>query len=94
VAALEPGTIVAGAVADEASLSLTPAAVEALRGLGAAGDLRGCFRCAHAFIGVAGAEAGGALEEWTDIGVAEALVGLGLTEPAAYFELLSVRVER
>ncbi len=94
VAALEPGTIVAGAVADEASLSLTPAAVDALRGLGAAGDLRGCFRCAHAFIGVAGAEAGGALEEWTDIGVAEALVGLGLTEPAAYFELLSVRVER
>lgn len=94
VGAQAPGTIVAGAVADEASLNLSAGAVEALWGLGAAGDLRGCFRCAHAFVGVVGAGKGSAAEEWADIGVAEALVGRGLTEPAAYFELYSVSVGR
>lgn len=60
--ALPPGTIVAGAVRDEASGRLAEAAVEALRTLGVVGDLRGRFRQAHAFVGVTGAAPGSALE--------------------------------
>jgi len=62
VAALPAGTIVAGAVRDDASNQLTDAAVQALRTLGVAGDLRGRFREAHAFVGVKGAAPGSALE--------------------------------
>jgi hypothetical protein len=57
-----PGTLVAGAVADEASMHLNQAAVDALRSVGVASDLRGKFRWSHAFIGAAGATAGSALE--------------------------------
>ena len=59
---LPPGTLVAGAVGDEGSGRLTAEAVEALRTLGAAGDLRGHFREAHVFIGVKGASVGSAFE--------------------------------
>jgi len=62
VAALPAGTIVAGAVQDEGSRRLTAGAVQALRDLGVAGDLRGRFREAHAFVGVKGAPPGSALE--------------------------------
>jgi hypothetical protein len=62
VAGLRPGTIVAGAVKDEASGRLDPAAVAALASLGVAGDLRGRFRESHAFVGVKGAPPGSALE--------------------------------
>jgi interleukin-like EMT inducer protein len=62
VARLSPGTIVAGAVRDEASGRLTAEAVAALRTLGAASDLRENFREAHAFVGVKGAPPGTALE--------------------------------
>jgi hypothetical protein len=62
VRALPRGTIVAGSVKDEASGRLTQAAVQALGGLGVAGDLRGRFREAHAFVGVQGAPPGSALE--------------------------------
>ena len=51
-----------GDVADEASMHLNQAAVDALRSVGVAGDLRGRFRWSHAFIGAAGASAGSALE--------------------------------
>jgi hypothetical protein len=86
------GTIVAGAVADEASLDLREDAVRALQQLGLEGDLRGCFRCAHAFVGMVGAERGTVPESWGDIGVQEVIVGRGVTEPAVYFELRSVAV--
>ena len=56
------GTIIAGAVADEASLKLGEQAVAALRSIGAADDLRGKLRWAHAFIGTVGAEPGTAVE--------------------------------
>jgi hypothetical protein len=62
VAGLPPGTIVAGAVKDEASGRLDAAAVAALAALGVAGDLRGRFRESHAFVGVKGAPPGSALE--------------------------------
>ncbi len=62
VAALPAGTIVAGAVRDEASGQLAEEAVQALRTLGVAGDLRSRFREAHACVGVKGATPGSALE--------------------------------
>jgi hypothetical protein len=60
--ALPGGTIVAGAVRDEASGRLDEFAVRALATLGVRGDLRGRFREAHAFVGVKGAVPGSALE--------------------------------
>ena len=60
--ALPPGTIVAGAVADEASMNLGPEAVAPWT-LGVAGDLRGKFRWSHAFVGAVGAAPGTALEQ-------------------------------
>jgi hypothetical protein len=62
IRALPRGTIVAGAVRDEASGRLTEEAVDALRQLGVASDLRGHFRASHAFIGAKGATTGTALE--------------------------------
>jgi Interleukin-like EMT inducer len=62
IAAISPGTIVAGAVRDEGARRLTDAAVRALRTLGVAGDVRGRYREAHAFVGVKGAPFGSALE--------------------------------
>ena len=53
-----PGTVIAGAVADEASLNLGQDAVDALGRLGVLTDLRDRFRWSHAFIGVAGAAPG------------------------------------
>jgi hypothetical protein len=60
---LPAGTIVAGAVADEASMQLTEDAVDALASLGVATDLRERFRWSHAFIGAVGAPPGSAVEE-------------------------------
>jgi interleukin-like EMT inducer protein len=62
VKALPAGTIVLGAVKDEASGSLDGEAIEALATLGLRGDLRGRYRESHAFIGVKGAPPGSALE--------------------------------
>jgi hypothetical protein len=56
------GTIIAGAVRDEASYQLQPEAVAALNKIGVAGDLRGKFRWSHAFIGAVGASPGSAME--------------------------------
>ncbi len=56
------GTIVLGAVKDEASLRLGADAVDALGTLGVRGDLRGGYRHSHAFIGVKGAPPGSARE--------------------------------
>lgn len=60
---LPAGTIVAGAVKDEASGALTAEAVAALRSLGAAEDIRGRYRVSHLFVGVKGAPPGTALEQ-------------------------------
>jgi hypothetical protein len=59
---LPPGTIVMGAVGDEASAELGDDAVAALGTLGVQVDLRGRFRESHAFVGVKGAPRGTALE--------------------------------
>jgi hypothetical protein len=76
IAALAPGTIVAGAVRDEGSERLTGAAVQALGTLGVVGDLRGRYREAHAFVGVKGARPGSALER-----VGGATVSLAVGRP-------------
>jgi hypothetical protein len=62
VAHLPPGTIVMGAVSDEASAMLGADAVAALETLGVQTDIRGRFRESHAFVGVKGAPPGSALE--------------------------------
>ncbi|MGH7358330.1 MAG: interleukin-like EMT inducer domain-containing protein, partial [Candidatus Rokuibacteriota bacterium] len=62
VEGLPAGTIVLGAVRDEASTRLGADAIQALATLGVRGDLRGRYRESHAFVGVKGAPPGSALE--------------------------------
>jgi hypothetical protein len=62
VAAQPAGTIVLGAVKDEASARLDAGAIGALATLGVRGDLRGRYRESHAFIGVKGGPPGSAVE--------------------------------
>jgi hypothetical protein len=76
------GTIVAVAAADEASRLLGQEAVDALRTIGASGDLRGKFRWGHAIIGVRGALPGSALEAMDWMRPSSLSVGEGATEPA------------
>jgi hypothetical protein len=86
VRALAAGTIVLGAVKDEASEQLDAEAVGALATLGVRGDLRGRRRESHAFIGVKGAPPGSALEALgprlveVQVGEAGAAFGLELVE--------------
>lgn len=62
IAGVPVGQWVAVAASDDASLALQPAAVDALRTIGAVGDLRTRFRWGHAILGQKGAEPGTALE--------------------------------
>jgi hypothetical protein len=73
-----PGTLIAGAVADEASLRLTDEAVEALASLGVATDLRGRFRAGHAFVAAVGAPPASALEAVSNLAPARVHVGYPL----------------
>jgi hypothetical protein len=75
------GHIVAVAAADEASRLLGQEAVEALRGLGATGDLRDRFRWGHAIIGVQGAAPGTAAEAMGWMQPVSVVAGEGATEP-------------
>jgi hypothetical protein len=78
------GTIIAGAVADEASTNLSQAAVDALARLGVATDLRGRFRWSHAFVGAVGAPAATALEAADLIAPVSVYVGLPVDGPEVY----------
>jgi hypothetical protein len=78
------GTIIAGAVRDEASMKLTEAAVNALQTIGLTTDLRERFRWSHAFIGVVGAPPGSALETARLLQPATVSVGLAVDAPAVY----------
>ena len=62
LASLPEGAIVVAAVKDEASLRLSDRAAHAWQQVGGKVNLQGCFRCAHALIGVKGASPGAALE--------------------------------
>jgi Interleukin-like EMT inducer len=91
IGGLPDGTLVAGAVRDEASARLTDNAVNALRALGVAGDLRGHFRESHAFVGVKGAAPGTALEE---LGPRPLVLTIGQTPSTVGFELQAFALER
>jgi hypothetical protein len=88
------GTVIAGAVADEASLNLGEDAVAALRAIGVAGDLRGKFRWSHAFVGVVGARVppgrGSALEQTALIRPARVWLGAPVDAPQVFARLLTV----
>jgi hypothetical protein len=75
------GYLVAVAAADEASRLLGQEAVDALRGIGARGDLRDRFRFGHAIIGVQGASPGTALEAMDWMRPVALVVGEGATGP-------------
>lgn len=81
VAALPAGTIVAGAVKDDAAGRLDGAAIGALRTLGILGDLRGRFRASHAFVGLKGAPPGSALE---GLGPRHVSLAVGETRPEEF----------
>ncbi len=87
------GTVIAGAVADEASYQLGQAAVDALRGLGVLTDLRDHFRWSHAFVGVAGAEPGTALDAAGLLQPAQVQVGPALNGPRVYGQLGAITIE-
>jgi hypothetical protein len=90
VASIPEGRIVAVAVRDEASRLLNEEAVQALRTIGAGGDMREKFRWGHAVIGVKGAQPGQAVESFASLRPAVVYVGEGTTEPhlAAAFGLV------
>jgi hypothetical protein len=92
LAALPDGTIVAGSVRDEASLSLPEEAVSALRALGVESDVRGKFRWSHAFVGAAGAPPGSAVEALDGIRPAQVSIGLPVSAPQAAAWLTAVVV--
>lgn len=75
------GTVVAGAVADEASFALGGEAVAALARLGVQGDLRDRFRWGHGFVGVVGAGPGTAVEALSVLDGVSVGVGLPLDAP-------------
>jgi hypothetical protein len=82
--------IIAVAVADEASANLSEEAVRALQAIGAKGDLRGCFRCSHAFIRTPSGATFEALEALRPVGVT---TGLGLTEPGLAAEVEWIKLD-
>lgn len=86
------GTRIAGAVADEASTQLSQAAVDALRNVGVATDLRGRFRWSHAFIGAAGAAPGSALEQASLLAPATVFTGAPARSERIYGRLESITI--
>lgn len=84
------GTVIAGAVNDEASLKLREDAVAALHSLGVAADLRNHFRWSHAFIGAKGSPPGSALESISLIRPAAVVLGAPVEAPTVYIGLKSL----
>jgi hypothetical protein len=93
IAQIPNGKIVAIAARDEASFHLTEDAVDALKSVGAAKDLRGGFRWAHAIVGVKGAAEGSALEQFSLTWPAQIVVGVGVTEPNVAAAVEWIRIE-
>ncbi len=85
-----PNPFIAVAAADEASANLTEEAVHALQAIGAKGDLRGCFRCSHAFIRPPSGATFEALDALRPVGVT---TGLGLTEPGLAAEVEWIKLD-
>ena len=87
------GTIVAGAVADEASLHLTEEVARSLMGVGVAGDLRDRFRWSHAFVGVVGAPPATAAESLDLLAPARVAVGPAADGPVVYGGLQTIQID-
>nr|MBP8292356.1 hypothetical protein [Caldilineaceae bacterium] len=86
------GTIIAGAVADEASTLLDQAAVDALRSIGVTTDLRGRFRWSHAFVGAVGAAPAAALEQANLLAPATVFVGAPASSDRVFGRLHSIEI--
>ena len=86
------GTLIAGAVADEASLKLTEEAVGALQRVGATADLRGRLRWGHAFVGVVGAAPGTAVEASELLQPVAVAVGASIDGAEVYGGVRSVTI--
>ncbi len=87
-------TVIAGAVMDEASHSLSERAVDALKSIGLATDLRTRFRWSHAFIGVVGAAPGTAVEAASLLQPATVAVGVAVDAPEIAFGIATIAYER
>ncbi len=87
------GTVIAGAVMDEASHSLTQRTVDALMSIGLDTDLRQRFRWSHAFVGAVGAASGTAIEEASLLRPAVVAVGVAVDAPAVTFGIAHVAYE-
>lgn len=87
------GDLVAVAASDEASTQLTGEAVDKLKAIGAAQDLRGKFRWSHAILGVMGAPPGSALEETSETRVSQVIFNAPLTAPEITASIGEIRIE-
>ncbi|HHW87980.1 MAG TPA: hypothetical protein GX400_17465 [Chloroflexi bacterium] len=88
------GTIIAGAVNDEASLKLDEAAVKALQTVGVMQDLRGRLRWSHAFVGAVGAPVGAAVEASALLQPASVTVGAPIDGAKVYGGVRAVTIQR
>jgi hypothetical protein len=88
------GTIVAGAVNDEASLKLDEAAVRTLQSVGVANDLRGRLRWSHAFVGAVGAPAGAASEAFGLLRPAIVAIGAPIDGAEVYGGVRTLTIQR
>ncbi|MCB0192429.1 MAG: hypothetical protein KDJ65_10840 [Anaerolineae bacterium] len=86
------GTIIALAVADDASANLTEEAVAALQALGGQVDLRGCYRCSHTLIHQIGDDTV-TQEAYDPLNSVGLTTNLGLTEPSVAAFIDTIRVE-
>lgn len=94
LAQVPPDTLVAVAVADEASMHLDEIGVAALRTLGASGDVRGRFRWSHALIGVKGSPPGSALEALDGLRPVTLALGAAVSAPSVAAGIAWLRCER
>ncbi len=93
IGTLPAGTLVAGAVRDEAAMNLGQEAINALRAVGVSADLRGHFRWGHAFIGQVGGPVGSAVEALDAIRPAQVSFGLPLSAPQIALGLFEVQID-
>ncbi len=94
IASLPRGEIVAGVAVDDVSGKLQQSAVDALRSIGVAGDLRYQFRVGQAFIGVTGAQPGQALEREDGRFPVNVAVGKDVASDRVAFALGGIRINR
>ena len=91
VEGLPAGEIVAGVAVDDVSVNRQPAALDALRLLGVAGDVQ--FRDGHAFVGVKGAGVGQALEQVDARWPANVAVGKNVAAAQTSLAIGGIRIE-